>query len=227
MNFKKYDKPQNNTVFRKALIEERGCQCEWCHNTTWLNQPIKLELHHIDGDNTNNTKENLLLLCPNCHSYTENYAKPKKMPQENVSDTQLLEALINSKTVREALLSVGMTDAGINYQRAKRLLDKFNCFVGQNLSNEQVIKENFCPKCGKMINLKAKYCRECANLLNRAVPRPSREVLKQEIRTIPFTKLGDKYNVSDKAITKWCISYNLPSRKKDIKFYSDEEWEKI
>ena len=32
-----------------------------------------LELHHIDGNHKNNTLDNTLLLCPNCHSLTDNY----------------------------------------------------------------------------------------------------------------------------------------------------------
>jgi uncharacterized protein YjcR len=55
----------------------------------------------------------------------------------------------------------------------------------------------------------------------------TREELKQLIRTTPFTKIGEKYNVSDNAIRKWCIQYNLPTKKTEIKKYSNEEWEKI
>ena len=37
--------------------------------------------------------------------------------------------------------------------------------------------------------------------------------------------LEQRHNrVSDNAIRKWCIGYELPSKKKDIKKYSDEEW---
>jgi len=35
------------------------------------------------------------------------------------------------------------------------------------------------------------------------------------------------YNVSDNAIRKWCIAMKLPSSKKEINNYSNEEWEKI
>ena len=44
--------------------------CKW--NWDGDNNPI-LELHHKDGNHNNNTLENCLLLCPNCHSLTDNY----------------------------------------------------------------------------------------------------------------------------------------------------------
>ena len=47
------------------------------------------------------------------------------------------------------------------------------------------------------------------------------------IRTIPFTKIGKKYDVSDNAIRKWCDNYNLPRLVKEIKKYSEEERNKI
>lgn len=61
-------------------------KCYGCGITEWKNQRIPLELDHIDGDKTNNTLENLKILCPNCHSITPTYkrknaklAKPKKV----------------------------------------------------------------------------------------------------------------------------------------------------
>lgn len=47
--------------------------CYKCNNTTWLNQPIALELEHIDGNHSNNELTNLTLLCPNCHAQTSTY----------------------------------------------------------------------------------------------------------------------------------------------------------
>lgn len=59
----------------KEGIKER--KCEYCGNTEWLGQPIILELHHIDGNKTNNNLSNLQLLCPNCHSITDNFKSKK------------------------------------------------------------------------------------------------------------------------------------------------------
>ena len=40
---------------------------------TWNGQTIPLELHHVNGNNKDNSLENLQLLCPNCHALTSNY----------------------------------------------------------------------------------------------------------------------------------------------------------
>lgn len=65
---------QSNKL-RKRLIAQGIKQhiCESCLNTTWLDQPIPLELHHIDGIPNNHKRENLQLLCPNCHAFTDTY----------------------------------------------------------------------------------------------------------------------------------------------------------
>lgn len=65
---------QTNKVRTKLLeegVKEHRCEC--CGLTEWLGKPIPLELHHMDGDRTNNTLENYQLLCPNCHAFTDSY----------------------------------------------------------------------------------------------------------------------------------------------------------
>ena len=58
---------------RPYLIETRGNICEECHNDTWNNKPIPLEMHHVDGDSNNNMPTNIQLLCPNCHALTDTF----------------------------------------------------------------------------------------------------------------------------------------------------------
>ena len=52
--------------------------CERCGLKEWQEFPIPLELHHINGNNTDNRLENLVLLCPNCHALTESYRGKNK-----------------------------------------------------------------------------------------------------------------------------------------------------
>jgi hypothetical protein len=49
-------------------------RCEECGLTEWRGEALSMALHHINGDGRDNRLENLQLLCPNCHSQTENFA---------------------------------------------------------------------------------------------------------------------------------------------------------
>ena len=72
-------KMKNSTIkreyIRRVLVTPR---CEGCEITDWNGKPLEFQLHHIDGNSKNNKLENLKLLCPNCHSQTDNYANKKR-----------------------------------------------------------------------------------------------------------------------------------------------------
>lgn len=79
-NILKKDKTENTWRLKFRLIREgiKEEKCEKCRLTEWNKSVIPLELHHIDGDRTNNKLENLQMLCPNCHAQTENYRGKNK-----------------------------------------------------------------------------------------------------------------------------------------------------
>lgn len=72
LNTDKKIKPSKlkHKLIKENIIENK---CDICGLTNWLDKPIVLQLHHIDGNPNNNSLENLQLLCPNCHSQTDNY----------------------------------------------------------------------------------------------------------------------------------------------------------
>ena len=65
---------------RKYMLEKAGNKCEKCgwNKVNPATGKIPLQIHHIDGDCTNNKEENLQVLCPNCHSLTENFGSRNK-----------------------------------------------------------------------------------------------------------------------------------------------------
>lgn len=58
-------------LLKAGLKQER---CEECGLTEWRGKPIRVTLHHVNGDGYDNRLENLLFLCPNCHSQTPNFS---------------------------------------------------------------------------------------------------------------------------------------------------------
>lgn len=108
---------------KKVLIKERGHKCESCGLSEWLNEQIPLELEHCDGDNRNNSKDNLLLLCPNCHAKTKYYrGRNKNNGKIKVTDDKILTEIQNGYNIRQILLNVGLTPKGANYERVKKLM---------------------------------------------------------------------------------------------------------
>lgn len=62
-------------VYRLGLKKNK---CEKCGLSEWQGEPLVCELHHINGDSTDNRIENLIILCPNCHSQTDNFRSRNK-----------------------------------------------------------------------------------------------------------------------------------------------------
>lgn len=125
-----------------ALTSLRGHRCENCNLEKWQNEIIPLEIHHIDGDKLNNELENLQLLCPNCHALTNNWRGKniKRTEQRIISDEEFAEVLKESSSIRQALLKLGLSGKGGNYDRAYKIIGKFN--ITKFKTNNQINKED-------------------------------------------------------------------------------------
>jgi len=63
---------------KKYLAETFGKKCSVCGIDSWNDKEITLELEHKDGNSENDSKENVCLICPNCHSQTDTYKAKNK-----------------------------------------------------------------------------------------------------------------------------------------------------
>jgi 5-methylcytosine-specific restriction endonuclease McrA len=116
-----------NSSIKFILYESFGVEkkCQNCDLVEWQGVQIPLELDHINGDSTDNSVDNLRLLCPNCHSLTPTWrGRNVNTGKTKVADNILLTALKKCSNIRQALLEVGLAPKGGNYTRAKKLLSR-------------------------------------------------------------------------------------------------------
>ena len=61
--------PHEGHHVRRHLHQEQSGRCVLCQiPDSWAGKPLVFVLDHVDGDSTNNRRENLRLVCPNCDS---------------------------------------------------------------------------------------------------------------------------------------------------------------
>jgi hypothetical protein len=193
---------------KSKLINERGWLCENCLNTKWLGKPIPLEVHHIEKNCDD--KENLQLLCCNCHALTPNYRGKGIRTAKTVSDEEYRKLAIESNNVRELLSKLNLVAKGGNYEVARKRLATLG--LSDKFAPSFSLSPKICPACQvEFWNKKSKCCSvACANAYNqngtktrKIKNRPDKEIIKLIVNNVGYSATGRIFGVSDNAVRKW------------------------
>ena len=156
---------------------------------------------------------------------THNKLKIEQVEEIQQSLLQDKEGKISHKALADKYNVSLDTIQAINAGRAW-LNEDYSYPLHYSRFDPRIKKRKYC-KCGKEINLKASQCIECCNKGKIKEKPVTREELKTLIRNTTFVKIGKDFNCTDNNVKKWCDYYGLPRTKREIKSYSDEEWEDI
>jgi len=113
-------------ILKNKLMETK---CAICGIDIWNGKEISLQLHHIDGDKTNNLIENLQLLCPNCHSQTDNFCGKNDLnfSLENISIKKIKEGVEKVDDISSLLIFLGCRSTGKAIcEKIKKVMEKYN-----------------------------------------------------------------------------------------------------
>lgn len=194
------------TTLRDKLVREgiKEYKCEKCGISEWNGEQISLQIHHINGDNTDNRIENIMFLCPNCHSQTDSFCGKKNIKNEK------------KYYCRNCGKTISNTRTGFCDDCYKLLIN--GELIGQNFSlDKKEINTIKCTKCGELITKfsKSGLCPKCSKNELRVVERPSKEELTKLLFDGNFTSVSKIFNVSDNTIRKWCKTYGMSPHSKD------------
>lgn len=118
-------------TLRAKLLDYYGNKCSICEApSTWNGQPLVLVLDHINGDASDDSKENLRFVCPNCDSQLDTYkSKNKKSKRQGRKSSAVYKS---SKEV---------TIDGITYPsraQASRALGVAESTIYRKLANNEI-----------------------------------------------------------------------------------------
>ena len=180
---------RNSSSIIKRLVsggyKEYKCENPECGISEWYGKPITLQVHHINGDHSDNRIENLQLLCPNCHTQTDNFARHNNVKSYKITE-RTNEILSN---LDKSFVHPEIDD------------------VKKNVKKKEV---RYCLNCGNEITESKKFCsHHCSQVYRRKFNADAKQLMDDFKEIKSFSGVGRKYGVTDNAVKKRCKTFGI------------------
>lgn len=206
-------------VVKQKAVEYKGGKCEICGYDKCIDA---LEFHHINPEEKDfgiskkgytrsweKVKEEVdkcMLLCANCHREIHSLYK-LEMKNARLNGFKDNISLFNEKNLTNKTLDSKVSQI----KRDDLLQDISNGLTIKSIATKYDISVSYLRKIFKKFSIKL------SNPVKKLITLES--LIKDFMELKSFTNVGKKYGVSDKAVTKWCKSFGLPYKKKDLMDY--------
>ena len=220
-----------NRFLKRRLIEEGFFEdkCSICGlENKWNGRYLSLHLDHKNGDPEDNRIQNLRLICPNCHSQTDNYCgKAKRKPSKFCAKCGVIIHR-NSKVCRHCN-DVRKSDfiKNTNIKKPnKEELEKLLILMPVTRVGEKFgVSGNAVIRWMKKYDLKKVYGRGDWAKLTLVKEAPPKKELEERSKYMPSSELEKYYRVSEYLIRKWCKNYNI--ERPGPSFWAKKRWYKL
>lgn len=89
--------PDDWEMIARAVKEEAGWRCKECGHPDSYEDGYTLTVHHLDGDTSNNERDNLKALCQRCHLKRQGRLRLYGPEDDRQLRLPLLEAIATSR----------------------------------------------------------------------------------------------------------------------------------
>lgn len=175
---------------KRKIRDDLGNVCECGQGPEWKGKPLTLQIDHINGDPSDHRRENLRLLCPNCHTQTGNYGKRNSIHPPNLCrgcNTMISRKAIRCRTCAGEARRSNRSEAGTSPTRTKiewpdieslrRMVWTFPCTqIGELLGVSDNAVRKRCRKLGIELPPRGYFLRKevCPDGFEPPSPRPKR-----------------------------------------------------
>ena len=127
-NGKKTNTQSQNLLRELIKNHYKEYKCERCGINSWNNKDITLQLHHRDGDRSNNMYNNLEILCPNCHSQTETFSGRNRKKHKKIKikkNRELKQLPVTKEELKNLIRTTPFTTIGKQYNVTDNAIRKW------------------------------------------------------------------------------------------------------